>query len=77
MTAPRDDHNHAELLRSAVAGHWVQHLATELAPPLVLYRNLRDMLRRYRDLAADSTLARVRMPERTVRPGDSAAGSAL
>jgi murein L,D-transpeptidase YcbB/YkuD len=73
MTAPRDDHNYAELLRSAVAGHRVHHLATELAPPLVLYRNLREMLGRYRGLAADSTLARVRVPERTVRPGDSAA----
>jgi murein L,D-transpeptidase YcbB/YkuD len=73
MTAPRDDHNFVDLLRSAVAGHRVRHLATELAPPLALYRNLRDMLRRYRGLAADSTLARVRMPERTVRPGDTAA----
>lgn len=73
MTAPRDDHDYAERLRAAVAAHRVQHLATELAPPLVLYRNLHDMLRRYRDLAADSTLARLRMPERTIRPGDSAA----
>ena len=73
MTAPREDHNYAERLRAAVAGHRVQHLATELAPPLVLYRNLREMLRRYRDLAADATLARLRMPERTIRPGDSAA----
>ena len=73
MTAPRDEHDYADLLRSAVAGHRVQHLATELTPPLVLYRNLREMLRRYRDLAAVSTLARVRVPERTVRPGDSAA----
>ena len=73
MTAPRDEHSFAELLRAAVAGHRVQHLATELAPPLVLYRNLRDMLRRYRDLAADSTSSRVRLPERTVRPGDTAA----
>lgn len=73
MTAPRDEHDYAGLLRSAVAGHRVRHLAAELAPPLVLYRNLRDMLRRYRDLAADSTLARVRVPERTVRPGDTAA----
>ncbi len=73
MTAPRDDHNFAERLRAAVAAHRVQHLATELAPPLVLYRNLRDTLRRYRDLAADSTLAGLRIPERTIRPGDSAA----
>src|SRR6188472_606823 len=73
MTAPRDDHDFADLLRSAVAEHRVTQLATELTPPLALYRNLREMLRRYRDLAADSTLARVRVPERTVRPGDSAA----
>jgi murein L,D-transpeptidase YcbB/YkuD len=73
MTASRDAHDFAELLRSAVAGHRVRHLATELAPPLVLYRNLREMLRRYRDLAADSALARNRVPDRTVRPGDSAA----
>ena len=73
MTAPRDEHDYAERLRSAVAGHRVENLATELAPPFVLYRNLRDLLRRYRELAADSTLARVRLPARTIRPGDSAA----
>lgn len=73
MAAPRDDHDFADLLRSAVAGHRVRQLATELTPPFVLYRNLREMLRRYRDLAADSTLAPVRVPDHTVRPGDSAA----
>jgi murein L,D-transpeptidase YcbB/YkuD len=73
MTAPRDDHKFVVLLRSAVAGHRVPQLATELTPPLVLYRNLREMLRRYRDLAADSALAPLRLPEHTVRPGDSAA----
>jgi L,D-transpeptidase YcbB len=73
MTAPRDAHNFVDLLRSAVAGHRVPQLATELTPPLVLYRNLREMLRRYRDLAADSTLTPVRLPAQTVRPGDSAA----
>ena len=31
------------------------------------------MLSRYRDLAGDSTLAPVRVPERTLRPGDTAA----
>jgi murein L,D-transpeptidase YcbB/YkuD len=73
MAVPRDDHDYADILRSAVAAHRVQRLATELEPPLVLYRNLRGMLGRYRDLAADATLGRVRLPERTVRPGDSAA----
>jgi murein L,D-transpeptidase YcbB/YkuD len=73
MTAPRDEHDFAGLLRAAIAAHRVRHLATELTPPLVVYRNLREMLRRYRELAADSTLARVRVPERTVRPGESAA----
>jgi len=73
MMAPRDDHNFVGLLGSAVGRHRVQQLATELAPPLVLYRKLRDMLSRYRDLAGDSTLAPVRVPERTLRPGDTAA----
>jgi murein L,D-transpeptidase YcbB/YkuD len=61
------------MLRAALGDRRVPHLAADLTPPLVLYRNLRDSLARYRALAADRAGDRFRVPERTLRPGDGRA----
>jgi len=71
MTTPADDHDFAALLRSAILGHRVPELAAGLTPPLALYRALRTLLVRYRELAADPLLQSALVPARVVRPGDS------
>ena len=76
MTTPADDHDFAALLRSAIVARRVPALAGELAPPLALYRGLRTLLVRYRDLAADPLLQSAFVPARILRPGDAYAGVA-
>jgi murein L,D-transpeptidase YcbB/YkuD len=71
MTAPADDHDFAVMLRSAVLNHRIPELAAGLAPPLALYRNLRTLLVRYRELSGDATLQSAPVPARVVRPGDA------
>jgi murein L,D-transpeptidase YcbB/YkuD len=70
MTTPADDHDFATLLRSALLNHRIPELAADLAPPLALYRSLRRVLVRYRELSADATLKSAPVPVRVVRPGD-------
>ncbi len=70
MTAPVDEHDFAALLTTALAQHRVVETAAELTPPLVLYRALRAMLGRYRQLAADSTLTAPTPLGRAVKPGE-------
>jgi len=71
MTTPADDHDFAASLRSALLNHRIPELADELAPPLALYRNLRTLLVRYRELSGDATLRSAPVPARVVRPGDT------
>lgn len=58
------------LLRTALASHRVAALASDVAPPLVLYRNLRSALARYRRLASDEAGETLPVPDRSVHPGD-------
>lgn len=71
MTRPADDHDFAALLRSALVDHRIPELAAGLAPPLALYRRLRTLLVRYRELSADAILQSAPVPARVVRPGDA------
>jgi murein L,D-transpeptidase YcbB/YkuD len=52
MTTPADGMDVVAALRAALASHRIADAAAELAPPLVLYRSLRNALARYRTLAA-------------------------
>jgi murein L,D-transpeptidase YcbB/YkuD len=74
MTAPADDHDFASLLDVALAAHRITESAAELAPPLGLYRDLRRMLARYRQLAAGRTIASMPPPGAAVHPGERYAG---
>jgi murein L,D-transpeptidase YcbB/YkuD len=69
MTVPDDRHDWPALLRSAVESHRLGEAAAELAPPLGAYRALRGALRRYRELAADTTLVPLAPTRSTVEPG--------
>jgi murein L,D-transpeptidase YcbB/YkuD len=71
MTTPADDHDFTALLRSALVNHRIPELAAGLAPPLALYRSLRTLLVRYRELSADAMLQSAPVPARVVRPGDA------
>ena len=69
MSGPADDHDFAGLLRSAVMGHRVPGLASDLTPQLALYGALRDALARYRSLAADPGVQNPPLLATTIRPG--------
>lgn len=56
MNPPPDGHDFAALAAAAVADHRLAALAEEFTPRLVLYRNLRNALARYRGLASDPSL---------------------
>jgi L,D-transpeptidase YcbB len=73
LAARVDDHDFASLLREALTRHRIDELATELTPPLALYRGLRGMLARYRALAARDTIEPLPRFSATVRPGDVSA----
>jgi murein L,D-transpeptidase YcbB/YkuD len=62
MMTPAHHHDFATLLRTALVDHRVPELAVELTPPFELYRGLRTLLARYRDLAADSLFQMVPVP---------------
>jgi L,D-transpeptidase YcbB len=70
MSAPADDHDYVALLRSTLSAHRIARAAEELAPPLVLYRGLRGMLARYRELAATSAAGLFRSQPAVVKPGE-------
>jgi murein L,D-transpeptidase YcbB/YkuD len=70
LDAPRDRHDFAALLRSAIAERRVTQLAVDLRPPLAQYHLLRDMLPRYRMLAADPTLLALRSISHAIHPGE-------
>jgi murein L,D-transpeptidase YcbB/YkuD len=70
MSTPVDEHDFAALLRTAVASHAVARTAADLTPPLALYRALRDMLTKYRSLAADPAVDRLPSSTASVRPGE-------
>src|SRR6185295_5158027 len=70
MTAPVDEHDFAALLATALAQHRIVETAAELTPPLVLYRALRAMLGRYRQLAADPALVAPTPTAESVEPGE-------
>jgi len=74
MSGPADDHDFSGLLRSAVMGHRVPGLASDLTPQLALYRALRDALARYRSLAGDRGLQNPPLLATTIRPGQPCAG---
>jgi len=74
ISVPPDRDDYVALLRSAVANHRIAETATELAPPLVLYRGLRRQLTQYRVLAADRSLLPLPAPVATVHPGERYAG---
>lgn len=74
MSAPADEHDFGALLRSALAAHRLTQTAAEWAPPLALYRRLRDMLAAYRTLAADPEIEHLPAITTPVRPGEPYAG---
>jgi murein L,D-transpeptidase YcbB/YkuD len=55
IAAPVDaDHDFAAILREALDQNRLAEVAEALGPPLFQYRSLREMLKRYRQLAAES-----------------------
>ncbi len=76
LDAPRDHHDFAEYLRTAVSNERVAAAAADLRPPIAQYGLLRDALARYRALAADSSLTTpIQLPP-VLRPGDDCASIA-
>jgi murein L,D-transpeptidase YcbB/YkuD len=69
MSAPADEHDFGAVLRSALGAHRLTQTAAEWAPPLTLYRRLRDTLARYRTLAADPAVEDLPPIGAPVRPG--------
>ena len=74
MAVTADNHDFAAILRSALATDRLTETVAEFTPPLAVYRGLRNMLARYRSLAADSSLDSLPTFVSTVRPEDWYAG---
>jgi murein L,D-transpeptidase YcbB/YkuD len=74
LSGPAERLDLVMLLRSALAAERITDAARELTTPLVQYRLLRDVLTRYRSLAADSTLCRLPPFAGSVHAGDAYAG---
>ena len=70
LDAPRDRHDFPAILRSAIANQRVAAVAAALRPPLAQYRLLRDMLARYRALAADASLVPPAPVTVAIHPGE-------
>ena len=70
LDVPRDQHDFAAMLRTAMADERVTNLAADLRPPVAQYRLLRAMLPHYRSLAADPTLVVPQAIARAIHPGD-------
>jgi murein L,D-transpeptidase YcbB/YkuD len=71
LDVPADRYDFVMRLRSAIDNGRIAEMAAELAPPLVQYRLLRNMLARYRSLATDRGLDRAPSFAGTLRPGDA------
>ena len=74
MRVPVDHHDFPALLRTAVKTGRLALTAAELTPPLILYRDLRVALARYRSLAEEQTLAVLPASPAAVRPDAVYAG---
>lgn len=74
LTVPADDHDFASILGAALKAHRIAEGIGAMAPALVSYRGLREMLARYRLLAADESLEPLAPPGATVHPGEAYAG---
>ena len=70
LDVPRDQHDFAAMLRTAMADERVANLAADLRPPVAQYRLLRAMLPHYRSLAVDPSLVVPPAIARAVHPGD-------
>jgi L,D-transpeptidase YcbB len=68
LDASPDQHDFAAVVTAAVAARRVGALSRDLAPPLMLYRNLRAALARYRALSVEQL--EPLPPHPPVRPGD-------
>ena len=76
---PTSEVNLAATLRSAVGDRGISSLASELAPPLIQYRLLRQQLDAYRGVVHDPALQGT-LPTsspQVLRPGEAYAGAAL
>jgi murein L,D-transpeptidase YcbB/YkuD len=71
IDTPRVSPDLGPLLLAAITDNRVSQLAAESRPPLAQYRALREMLRRYRTLAADPTLSQLPADTSVIRPGNS------
>jgi murein L,D-transpeptidase YcbB/YkuD len=69
LSLPPDRHDFPALLRAAAADHRIAAFAADLRPRLAQYRALRELLPRYRALAADTSLELMPPPTETLRPG--------
>jgi L,D-transpeptidase YcbB len=69
-----EDHDFADLLRSAQAGDRIVETVADLRPRLAQYQDLRAMLARYRALATNSSSESSAMAVSAVRPGQVYAG---
>jgi len=69
VNAAPDRHDFQAMVTAAAADRRVAALSRDLAPPLMLYRNLRAALARYRALSADGTLEPLPL-HRAVHPGE-------
>jgi murein L,D-transpeptidase YcbB/YkuD len=70
LDTPRDQHDFAVLLHTALAEHRVARLAADLRPPLAQYQWLQEMLPRYRSLEADGTFVAPQLRTSAVHPGE-------
>jgi L,D-transpeptidase YcbB len=70
LDVPRDEHDFAALIQTALAAHRVAETAATLRPPIAQYGWLRTLLARYRALAADPAFESAVPAGATVRPGD-------
>jgi murein L,D-transpeptidase YcbB/YkuD len=75
LDAPRDRHDFAALLRSALVDERLPEAAVRLRPPLAQYRLLRAMLARYRSVADEWASVPPLPFTVTVHPGDRYAGN--
>lgn len=72
LQVPAESHDFVAVLHSALARNQLIDAVTQLQPPLVQYRALREVLARYRELARSATFDP--LPKAVVRLGDSYAG---
>jgi L,D-transpeptidase YcbB len=71
MVVPVEQHDFVVVLREAIETGTVAALHAQMTPPLLQYRALRDVLPRYRALAARADLAEILVPAASVKPGEA------